>query len=284
MNVYPDNTLTKYTTKLHNEISLQGEWEVGLSEIIFPKNWLNIREDQTIVVYMYALIYPPDHPNYDRTIAGAENLVSHDRFVRAIIPKGYYKDVSSLVNELNKQLNIALGNFLESTSTPNQFKNRAREEGYVQFRFDTNTNLVSVYALSESEMRMPNDLIDMLGFSRNDFPIDNEQANSSIWNARRMTIVDSDRQTLYVYCDVVECVPVGDSSAPLLRVVDVDSSFRNVVHKSFDQPRYIALRKMSFESLEIDIRDGLGRSIPFEDGTVIVTLHFKRANSSYLLT
>ena len=283
MNVYPNNTLTKYTTKLHNEISLQGEWEVGLSEIIFPKNWLNVREDQTIVVLMYPIQHPPDHPDYDRTISEAEDLELHTVFVRARISRGYYKDVHSLVNELNMQLANAAEDFLEISSLSNQFKNRTRA-AFVQFRFDVNTNLVSMYVMKKSKVTMPNDLIDMLGFSRDDFPIDNEYRGSSILNAHRVSIVDSDRQTMYVYCDVLECVPVGDTSVPLLRAVDIDSSFRTVVHKNFDRPRYIALRKMNFESLEIDIRDGMGRPIPFESGTVIVTLHFRRAIVPYLLT
>src|SRR5437899_3508753 len=49
---YPNNILTNYTTKLAVEVSLRGEWEVGLPEIIFPKNWLNLPEDQTLEVVL----------------------------------------------------------------------------------------------------------------------------------------------------------------------------------------------------------------------------------------
>src|SRR5437870_5809259 len=37
MEFYSNNTLTNYTTKLAVDVSLRGEWEVGLSEIISPK-------------------------------------------------------------------------------------------------------------------------------------------------------------------------------------------------------------------------------------------------------
>jgi hypothetical protein len=138
--------------------------------------------------------------------------------------------------------------------------------------------------MAQTEVRMTADLINMLGFFKGDFPIENQGYDFEIVQAPRMSIVDFERQTMFVYCDVVECVPVGDTSVPLLRVVDMESPFRSIVHKNFDRPRYIALRKTNFESLEIDIRDSIGRAIPFESGTVIVTLHFRRANSSYLLT
>ena len=37
---YPDNTLTKFTTKLHQTLQLEGSYEVALSEIMFPYNWI----------------------------------------------------------------------------------------------------------------------------------------------------------------------------------------------------------------------------------------------------
>jgi len=39
MNFFSNNTLTQYTTHLHHEVKLEGFYEVGLSEIIYPFNW-----------------------------------------------------------------------------------------------------------------------------------------------------------------------------------------------------------------------------------------------------
>ena len=46
-NEFPNNTLTHFTTKLKNPIRLEGNYEVALSEIMFPKNW-KYREDGII--------------------------------------------------------------------------------------------------------------------------------------------------------------------------------------------------------------------------------------------
>ena len=288
MNYYPYNTLTNYTTKLHSEISLQGDWEVGLSEIIFPKNWLNIGEGQVVTVVMYAIKYPKGHEDYREDIykSEREEMYQFDRMIQAHISKGYYRNVTSLVNEINKELNKELEYFISDTHALSQFRNRAMREGFVKFRYDENTNLVSIFTMEECAVTMTHDLVDMLGFSRDDFPdIENQEAMSNIMKAERLAVVDSKRHSMFVYSDVVECVPVGDTSAPLLRVIDIEtSSSSSILHKSFDRPRYLPLRRLNFESLEIDIRDGLGRPIPFENGTVIVTLHFRKANSSYLLT
>ena len=39
---FPDNTLTRYKTKLHNDMALKGDWEAGLSEVLFVKSWNNV--------------------------------------------------------------------------------------------------------------------------------------------------------------------------------------------------------------------------------------------------
>ena len=44
MKYFPSNTLTEYTTHLAKEIDLQGEWEVGLTEIQYPHAWYNITD------------------------------------------------------------------------------------------------------------------------------------------------------------------------------------------------------------------------------------------------
>ena len=42
MKYYPDNTVAKFVTKLPEPIKLEGEYEVGLAEIIYPYTWYNI--------------------------------------------------------------------------------------------------------------------------------------------------------------------------------------------------------------------------------------------------
>ena len=42
MDYYPDNTVARYTTKLTNTVELEGEWEVGLTEISFPSEVENV--------------------------------------------------------------------------------------------------------------------------------------------------------------------------------------------------------------------------------------------------
>ena len=44
---FPSNTLTQYTTRLKNPLRLDGNYEVALAQILFPKNW-KYRDDGII--------------------------------------------------------------------------------------------------------------------------------------------------------------------------------------------------------------------------------------------
>jgi nitrogen fixation protein len=88
---------------------------------------------------------------------------------------------------------------------------------------------------------------------------------------------------IYVYCDLPHYVPVGDIKAPLLRVVSTAGKAGNVISRYYEDSRYVPLQKKNFDSVHITIRDDVGNKILFENGKVLVTLHFKRATIPYLL-
>jgi len=44
MDYYPNNTVGQFTTKLNSLIELEGDWEVGLTEISFPSFVENVME------------------------------------------------------------------------------------------------------------------------------------------------------------------------------------------------------------------------------------------------
>ena len=48
-NEFPNNTLTHFITRLKNPLRLSGNYEVGLAQILFPKNW-RYRQDASILV------------------------------------------------------------------------------------------------------------------------------------------------------------------------------------------------------------------------------------------
>ncbi|MEG7522112.1 MAG: hypothetical protein M3H12_03315 [Chromatiales bacterium] len=76
--------------------------------------------------------------------------------------------------------------------------------------------------------------------------------------------------TMYIY---MESRVVDDRLAPMLRSVAVSGLNGSTVSKCFDHGQYVPLLSKEFG---IDVRDDTGRRVPFELGSVKVTLHFRR--------
>jgi len=84
-------------------------------------------------------------------------------------------------------------------------------------------------------------------------------------------------QTLYVYCDILEHVIVGDVLASLLRIVDMKrrKSYGNM-HETLRSPLYVPLQKKHFDTMEINIMTDTGKPVHFAIGKTVTVLEFKR--------
>ncbi|KAF4529509.1 hypothetical protein B566_EDAN014204 [Ephemera danica] len=73
---------------------------------------------------------------------------------------------------------------------------------------------------------------------------------------------------------------VGDTLAPLLRIIHVDKSnyiFGAQTVSLYDSPHYIKVSKTEFETIELDLRTVTVEVCPFMFGTSSIKLHFRRA-------
>ena len=69
---------------------------------------------------------------------------------------------------------------------------------------------------------------------------------------------------------------VGDTSAPLLRNVPAKGNFGSMVNIDFTKLEYKPVSTSLVNTIKIDIRDDTGKHIPFNNGRVIVKLHFRQ--------
>ena len=84
---------------------------------------------------------------------------------------------------------------------------------------------------------------------------------------------------LYVYTGIVEPRVVGDSVVPLMRIVSIEGKHGDLVSNGFDNVQYVSVLHKEFTTIEIDIRDDTGHSVPFERSRTTVTFHFRRRKS-----
>ena len=87
--------------------------------------------------------------------------------------------------------------------------------------------------------------------------------------------------SLYAYYDIVEPTVVEDVKVPLLGWVNISGKQEKTVNKIYETVQFVPLHRKQFESIDINIRDDTGRSVPFQLGKVIVTLHFCEKKPPY---
>ena len=83
-------------------------------------------------------------------------------------------------------------------------------------------------------------------------------------------------QSLYVYSDIVEFCPVGDTVQQLLRTILIKAqTVFQIMREKFDQPHYIPVSRNFFENIHISIASDLGDLANFKSGKSLVKLHVR---------
>ena len=72
---------------------------------------------------------------------------------------------------------------------------------------------------------------------------------------------------------------VGDTKAPLLRIVDRPSDIKGIEHRIMNPVQYVPLQKKCFDTVTVSIMLDSGRPtpVPFLAGKTVAVLEFRRA-------
>ena len=81
---------------------------------------------------------------------------------------------------------------------------------------------------------------------------------------------------MLVYSDIVELSLVGDTQAPILGSLPIQSEFGDQVYWSFNPPYYVRLREKHISTITIQLCDDTGELFPIADGKVFSRLNFRR--------
>jgi len=242
---YPENTVACYTTKLANMIELKGDWEVGLLEISTPKDLVNVADGRC-----FYIIY-----------------VDRKYYRKIRMPSANYPRIQLLIDALHEEQR-------------KQVTLVSDESLYV--RFSTRLNKVRIHldptgAYGDVAVRFSEDLANLLGFESGERYASDKSAPHPY--SLSLDSVDN----MYVYCDLLEHVVVGDTKAPLLRIANKTVRLYGIVHKIFNPVMYVPLQKKNFDTVEINIMDDAGKPIPFRSGKTksLVVLEFRRSIHPY---
>jgi len=252
MHLHPNNTLTNFVTTLPRHVNLRGEWECGLAEINYPHNWFNVTKEDGVMEIQPAPGIVSEH--------GARGNAS-----LTYIDAGYYDRPELLIEAIAKKLMIP--------------RVGSKKKG-ARLSYSSVTQKATVFLTPNTRLTLTGVMGDILGFPSK--VLTSPVGSYSLKPFEGSSVVDINQgmESLYVYSSVVEPRIVGNSFVPLLRIVPITGKHGDMVSKQFDHIHYVPLMTKVFGTVEVDIRDDTGRSVPFERGKVTVTLHFRRRKNS----
>ena len=175
---------------------------------------------------------------------------------------GYYSTIDEVITSLNYIFN--------------NLKTNQKLERVPQFGYNSRKRKAHVDLQPGESLHFKPKLATMLGFTTNPIHCGNE---SFKYHGADLFNLDETIHTLYVYCDIVENMPVGSDEAPLLRIVGVDAKQGEIVRKTYDNPMYIPVRIKKFDTVEINIKSNTDEHNPFHFSKSEVILHFRKQNS-----
>jgi len=258
-------------------MTLRGEWECGLSEILFVKSWNNVTS------------YGGDK-NYSNIHFSCSDCTFHipgvkgPKFTYGVhvkIEVGYYDTPTMLVTHITEAIEKVFSKPIDTVEGGSVVMPR---ETWPSIVYYNTTGRVHIALREHQSVDLSPQLYKMLGFTQDQSSLFFNAGDKKVSIKAKLAVdLNADNHSLYVYCDVLESILVADTLAPLLRIVDTSGKTGTLVHRYYDKTIYVPLQKKNFDTLELDIRSDLGEPIQFTGGKVVAVLHFRQAKNAYYL-
>ena len=180
------------------------------------------------------------------------------------IPTGNYTSPKYLVEEMQASIDKFEKGILKHLNA------------YVSITYDALNQRLKVSARNERQVRIvfPNQFAHILGLDQTMIgkPIGNEE-NMFKFNVN----FHHNFRSLYVYSDIASFPFIGDTVAPLLRIVPFShNSKTGYVYKEFKTLHYVSVSTSVVDQVHITIKTENGSVVPFVTGKTILKLHFRR--------
>ncbi|XP_055930006.1 uncharacterized protein LOC129984661 isoform X2 [Argiope bruennichi] len=130
-------------------------------------------------------------------------------------------------------------------------------------------NKIKIHIPENSTLTLQEGLRDLLGFKESTL-------NGGTHISDYQLELDGGITEIYVYSDIIESHFVGDTIAPLLRIIPVMSKKEDQIVINYQRPLYFPLRKNYIDCIEIELRSSSGDGIIFTSGKSLLVLSFRR--------
>ena len=260
---YVSNTPSHFKIPLAEPLNFcdPHNWEVSLSELYFPSLYYNISQ----------------HNSNNLTIQYHIKGVVHTKNIT--IPQGHY-DPASYVKEVNKEIKSIKHKFTATSEPKVLFKGRLKyNPNSRKITLVLNNHLESMTFYGDNFRSMfglekANDLDDLT------IKFEKDELHSMIeyyYEFPKSCSFNYKGAHMYVYSSLVKDSIVGNMFALIVRVVGLEDKPKSeTIHREFTVPHYLPLRSSSFNEVVLELTDGMGNSIKFNQGNSVAVFHFKK--------
>ena len=249
--LFPNNTLSSLTNFLPEQLNLEGQWEVAISETSYPSMYQNITEGK----FMF----------FDEKLSKSTSTYNPE--------PGLYTSITDIVEDMNRLIQER-NNHKETCITVKV--SRRTQKVVIMLANDTSglafcsTDLGHIFGNNVgNEFGV---LMIRKGPHEPEFAYDIVRIHS-----------------LMIYSVLVEYNLVGDTKASLLRCFrfisklkggDIITTGQYMKYQTFSNLQFRPLLKSSFHSIHIDLRDTSGEKIPFVSvGITRLVLMFRKVSN-----
>ena len=310
---FPSNTLTNFKIFLPKPIALQGYWECGLAQIVYPNNLKLFNKgkvlvstypettDQKVLGDLQSNTFPYTAEAINQIIAPKpETPVEGKNYKSKSLNKKFnskkiftwdislpenkaYSSAEEFVELMNniflKPEKNELGNLLWNRVDQTKDEND-EERSPVKFEIRKTSFRVKIRDKDFSIALEPS-VARILGWGATDEQwIHFERPGDYIFPIQKPDLEASKPRFFNVYLDILEPIFIGEFQAPNIKTVSIplkqSSSMNEVVDISYNFINYIPLARNSFQTIEVQLRDGAGNHLRFQQGLVYLRLHFRK--------
>jgi hypothetical protein len=258
--IFPNNTLASYKTVLDAPIHLEKheKYEVALAEVTLNAHIYNLFDEKpafTVLRLKDALVKSGKLPLKRKM----ETILNNGKryYAESIyFKRGYYEHFSEFIRMLNKQLSESAMCYDLTFELLNQHEGSAKfilkssvgdDGAWFNFVFLSGKKWQSAISQIKGDFYFLCDIRKLFTYPG----------------------------TGYLMCNLIHYQRIGNTQAKVLRILNFDPEKSNSTI-SFNPRQYLPISEDKISLIEIDIKDVLGISYPFDAGQLNVVLHIQR--------
>ena len=249
--LFPDNTLSSFTNFLPEQLNLDGQWEVAISDISYPSMYQKVTEGKLMF--------------FDKKLSNSSEFY--------YLEPGLYFSIRDIVEAMNILIQ----------------ERHNHSENCIKVKVSRKTKKVEIYLANEASglAFFSTDQGHTFGSNNgNEFEVmlRGKGPHKTEFASDIVRI-----HSLMIYTDLIEYNIVGDTKAPLLRCFpfvsklkcrDIITTGQYMNYQTFSNLQFRPLLNNSFHSIHIDLRDTSGEKIPFVSvGITRLVLMFRKASN-----